>query len=398
MSRTTRCRWIHPTRSVDTVEKKNANRGIRALRIAAVLALVAVPTIVLPALAPAASVASLTLSGGPGTLTVGGALYAKAGAVVGVDAATSADAQCVRLFENGAPIGSQSNAAGSSAWHFDLTVPNATGFQQVRATAYATSDCHGAWGSATGGFFADSSGPRISPLVSPAPNVYGWNNSSVTITARTNDGGLVGVDASSIGPRLTRLGNETSGTPVDIAASDLLGNRTLTSLTIRIDKTPPTVSVSGVVNGANYILNGVPPAGCLASDALSGIDSCTGHAPGGVGMRTYNADAFDRAGNSASAHVTYHVSYDFRWAGTNPTSGRAGSPITFRVQLLDATGAVVQAGSAPTVVGGTGTVTWNATTHRYVVTETPDGSAGAHATVGVHLDDGTEHTFVVALT
>ena len=362
------------------------------------LAVVAVPTIVIPALAPAASVASLTLSGGAGTVTLGGALYAKGGAVVGADVVTSGDTGCVRLFVNGAPIGSQSNAGGGSAWHFDITTPNATGFQQVRATAYATSDCHGAWGSATTGFFADSSGPRISPLVTPTPNAYGWNNSAVTVTARTNDGGLVGVDANSVGPRLTRLSNETSGTPVDIAASDLLGNRSLTSLTIRIDKTPPSVSVDGISNGANYILGGVPAAGCHASDALSGIDSCDGNAPGGVGTRTYTATAVDRAGNSSSAHVTYHVAYDFRWAGTNPASVRAGGTITFRLQLLDANGAVVQAGSAPTLVGGTGTVTWNATTHRYVVTETPAGSAGSHATVGVHLDDGTDHTFVIALT
>lgn len=362
------------------------------------LAVVAIPTVVLPALAPAASVASLQLQGGAGTASLNGTVYAKAGGTVLVGVTTSADTQCVRLFQNGAPIGSQSNPAGGGSWQFELLAPNASGVQQVRTTAYATADCHGAWGSATSAYIADSSAPRIAPLISPAPNQYGWNNSSVAVRASVNDGGLVGVDPHSVGPLLTRLGNETAGTPVAIAAADLLGNRGTATATIRIDKTAPSISVDGITAGAEYILGGVPPAGCRASDALSGVSSCDGHAPGGVGARTYNATATDRAGNAASAQISYHVSYAFRWAGTNPSSVAAGGTVTFRVQLLQADGTVVQAPSAPAIVGGTGTVTWNATSHRYVIAEKPSGAAGSHATIGVHLDDGTEHTFVVTLT
>jgi hypothetical protein len=209
---------------------------------------------------------------------------------------------------------------------------------------------------------------------------------------------MVGVDPSSVGPVLTRYSNETAGIPVAIAASDLLGNRSQTSITVRIDKTPPTLSIDGVTAGANYTVGGVPAGGCNATDALSGVESCNGHAPGGVGMRTYLATAMDRAGNITQGQVTYHVSYGFNWAGTNPTSVAAGGQITFRVQLSQADGTVIQAGAAPTILGGTGSVTWNATSHRYVVTMTPAGSAGSHATVGVSLDDGTTHTFVVTVT
>jgi hypothetical protein len=380
------------------MRRARIQRRIQVIRIAVVVAVLALPTVVLPSLAPAASVASLTLTGGAGTLTVAGTLYAKAGGAVGVDVATSGDTGCVRLFENGAPVGSQSNASGGSAWHFDLLAPDANGVQQLRATAYATADCHGAWGSATSSYIADSTGPRISALYSTAPNQYGWNNSNVTIREKANDGGMVGVDPASVGPILSRYTGETAGTPLVLGASDLLGNQSTTSLTVRIDKTPPSLSIDGVSAGADYTLGGVPAGGCHATDALSGVDSCDGHAPGGVGTRTYVATAIDRAGNVTQGQVTYHVSYGFRWAGTNPTSVAAGGTITFRVQLLEADATVVQAGSMPTIVGGTGTVTWNTTSHRYVITMKPTGGAGAHATVGVHLDDGTDHTFVLTLT
>ena len=165
-----------------------------------------------------------------------------------------------------------------------------------------------------------------------------------------------------------------------------------------LEKARLTVSVDGLSNGATYTLGGVPATGCNSSDALSGIDTCTGSGGSGVGAHTYTATAEDRAGNTASAHASYHVVYDFRWAGTNPTSVSAGGTITFRVQLLNAGGTVVQAGSAPTLIGGTGSVTWNASTHRYVVSEHVAGAAGAHTTVGVGLDDGTTHTFVVTVT
>src|SRR4051812_532372 len=216
MGRGARCRWTRPISSVASMPKSRKNRWIRLARIAGVFAVIAIPAVVLPSLVSAASVASISLSGGAGTLTVGGTLYAKGGGAVGVDVTTSGDTQCVRLFENGAPVNSASNPSGSSSWHFDLVAPNSSGAQQMRATAFATSDCHGAWGSSTTSFIADNSGPRISPLVAPAPNAYGWNNASVSILGRANDGGMVGVAPNSIGPRLTRLSNETAGANVGI--------------------------------------------------------------------------------------------------------------------------------------------------------------------------------------
>src|SRR4051794_2148258 len=343
MGRKACCDWTRPVRSVSDMRRNHVPRR-RILQLAVLLGVFAVPVALLPSFASSASVASLALSGGAGTIDVGGTLYAKSGGAIGVDIGASADSRCVRVFENGAPVGTQSNPSGSDSWHFDLLAPNATGVQQMRATAYATPDCHGAWGSSTASFIADNTGPRVSAFITPSPTAYGWNNSAVRVLGRVSDGGMVGVAPGSLTPRLTNLSAETSGAPVTISASDLLGNPGTSSVLIRIDKTAPSVSVGGLSNGATYTLGGVPSAGCNASDSLSGIDSCSGSGGSGdVGAHSYTATAEDRAGNTASAHVSYHVAYDFHWAGANPTSARVGSTITLRVQLLQADGTAVRA-------------------------------------------------------
>jgi len=82
-------------------------------------------------------------------------------------------------------------------------------------------------------------------------------------------------------------------------------------VTIKRDATAPTgVSfVGGPANGGLYFPNTVPAAPtCDASDATSGLDSCvvTGYSAA-LGTHTLTATATDRAGNSASATVTYVV-------------------------------------------------------------------------------------------
>jgi hypothetical protein len=351
--------------------------------------------------AGAVAVATVSLHGGSGTLSAGGVLYAAGGGAIGVDVATSSDTGCVALFQNGVRLATQTNAGGAAAWHFDVAAPAVNGVQQLRATAFATADCHGAWGSGWISLVADNAGPRIFSLVSPMPNAAGWNRTNVRVDERANDGGMVGVLAGSLTPRFTLLTNETPGTAVAATAQDRLGNLGNGSVVVRIDKTAPTVWVNDVANGGTYVLGELPAPSCGASDSLSGIAFCNGALHGGLangaGHFTYDADAADRAGNSASAHSGFDVVYRFTPSGV-PSIVPVGKPTVFRFQLMRNDGTVVQANSAPTLIGGTGTVQWNATSHRYVVSETVTGSHGAHATIGVRLDDGTSHTFVVTLS
>lgn len=91
------------------------------------------------------------------------------------------------------------------------------------------------------------------------------------------------------------------------SATDNLGNSTNVDFgPIQIDKTAPTVAVSGVTNGAIYTLETVPTAGCTTTDALSAVATAAiVSLSGGNGDGTGNFTAtcsggVDNAGNSAA--------------------------------------------------------------------------------------------------
>lgn len=103
---------------------------------------------------------------------------------------------------------------------------------------------------------------------------------------------------------------------IAVVAIDARDNFTATEMSFLVDTTPPLVSVSGVTDGGTYTLDDDQPApACSASDALSGLAApCSGmltSPPGGVGTFSYTATATDRAGNTASATVTWRVVYPF---------------------------------------------------------------------------------------
>ncbi|MGH2995503.1 MAG: PxKF domain-containing protein, partial [Gaiellaceae bacterium] len=83
---------------------------------------------------------------------------------------------------------------------------------------------------------------------------------------------------------------------------------------INIDKTDPNVAVSGVQDGAEYVLGSAPVPSCAASDELSGLVAAAhlaveGGSVNGVGTFTATCSATDLAGNSAGAAKTYQVVY-----------------------------------------------------------------------------------------
>ncbi len=152
----------------------------------------------------------------------------------------------------------------------------------------------------------DTSPPVITGNVSPAQNGNGWNNSNVTVSWNVSDpeSGI----ASSNGCGSSTLSTETSGTTLTCTATNGGGLSSSKSVTVKIDKTPPSIAGSRAPNSnANGWNNTDVVANFSCTDGLSGINSC-GPTPQvvtteGAGQ-SRTATAVDLAGNSALATVS----------------------------------------------------------------------------------------------
>ena len=156
----------------------------------------------------------------------------------------------------------------------------------------------------------DTTPPIITPNVSGTLGNNDWYVSDVNVSWTVSD------DESAIsatnGCDPTLINSDTAGMTLTCEASSDGGTNSV-SVTIQRDATAPVVSVTGVADGATYILGDVPAASCTTSDALSGVAtpaslSLSGGDADGVGTITATCDgAFDNAGNSGSASVVYTV-------------------------------------------------------------------------------------------
>lgn len=160
----------------------------------------------------------------------------------------------------------------------------------------------------------DNTPPMISANVSGTQGNNGWYISNVEVSWTVSD------DESDIssatGCETTLIDSDTAGASLTCEASSA-GGTDSASVNIQRDATSPVVSVTGVEDGAQYILGAVPTAGCDTQDTLSGVAteaslSLSGGNSNGVGSFTATCDgASDNAGNTGSASVSYSVIYDF---------------------------------------------------------------------------------------
>lgn len=164
-------------------------------------------------------------------------------------------------------------------------------------------DLAGNTGTATYQVRVDPTAPTANPSQSPAANDAGWNNTDVTVNWNWVFTGAE-IDTANCTTSLTSSGEGTltlSATCADVA----LNQRTV-PYTVKVDKTAPVVTVTGVSAGATYELGSVPTAGCSTTDALSGVAtqaslSVTGGNPDGTGSFTATCSgATDIADNSAA--------------------------------------------------------------------------------------------------
>src|SRR5438552_1736664 len=134
--------------------------------------------------AGASSVTSAVFTGGTGTVSSGGTLYAKQGGALTLTVNTTGDTECVDVA--GAFTGHQQSTTAKSTWTFTTTAGAGDGAQAVTATASVKFNnnniCTGNSGSAQASYTRDNTGPVVTAALAPAPNAAGWNNANVGLT------------------------------------------------------------------------------------------------------------------------------------------------------------------------------------------------------------------------
>jgi len=268
----------------------------------------------------------------------------------------------------------------------------------------------------------DLTDPTITFQSRTTANGFGWNNGPVTVEWSCFDALSGAVDATVMqtvsGEGENQSATRTCYDVADNSASD-------TANDIDIDLTKPSVGVTGVADGAVYVLGSVPTPGCDTTDALSGVAtpaslSVTG---GPVGFVTAACDgAQDKAGNPGDpASATYQVVYDFNgffrpidnstpsYIVLNVT--KAGSSIPSKFSLDGYQGLGILAAGSPsskqvacgaadstdvieqTMTAGNSTLTYDGVVDQYVYVWKSDKLwAGTCRRLDVALVDGTTHS------
>jgi RHS repeat-associated protein len=152
----------------------------------------------------------------------------------------------------------------------------------------------------------DKTPPAITATITPAPNAAGWNNSNVTVTFTCSDS-LSGINTC---PTPIQVATEGAGQVISGTASDKAGNTATVSVTVNIDKTPPTITaiVAPAPNGAGWNNSNVMVT-FTCSDSLSGIATCPGlvQVTTDGGNQTISGTATDKAGNSTTDSATINL-------------------------------------------------------------------------------------------
>jgi hypothetical protein len=257
----------------------------------------------------ASSVTSASLTGDAATRTVGGVLWAKEGAVLTLKVVSSNDTTCVGV--TGAQVlPVQTAPTGQTDWTFTVRAPAGNGAQAFTVTASPQSTSSGCSGQSTStqvSYMLDNVGPNAVAQLSPAPNAANWNNSNVTVTWTSVDGGIGGIGVP--GPQPFQTDTVTSEGVIPVTTPypvDLLGNLGSGGLTIvRLDKTPPTITAAQAPNadGTTTITFTCADPAPGAGAAPSGIATCPSPRVVGPGV-TVSGTATDLAGNTKTATST----------------------------------------------------------------------------------------------
>jgi uncharacterized repeat protein (TIGR03803 family) len=263
--------------------------------------------------------------------------------------------------------------------------------------------------SAAYSWVVDQTPPSITfGIPSPVPNANGWNSTSVSIPFTVSDPSGIAT-ATPASPLV--LSSEGASVTAQVTATDGAGNTaTAISPAVKIDRTPPTVTITTPAGGATYTAGQAVSAGYTCADALSGVASCVGPVPSGSSISTASAGNFtftvtsvDRAGNSTSRSVSYSVNANTTTTITSSLFAATvvGQPYTVSVSVAATppgsgipTGSVtVSDGSAscstPSLSGGSGSCSLTSTS---AGTKTITASYNGAANFNPSVSAGRSHT------
>jgi Big-like domain-containing protein len=263
----------------------------------------------------------------------------------------------------------------------------------------------------------DETRPSTTSSISGTMGNSGWYKAGspvvLTLTATDNLSGVAFTTWNiNSGSNQTYSGSITftDGTyTVNFWSTDKANNvEPMRSVSFKVDQTPPTVTITGVTNGATYILGNVPTPGMTYSDSGSGIAShnhtlTSPTTASGVGTYTYTATATDNAGNTTTVTATYSVVY--KWGGflaplSTTTSFPKGTTIAVKFRVMNSSGTVVSNASASLQVDGAtvGSFTYDSTNTWYIYNLATGNMTTGNHTLTVVLDDNTAQSITITLT
>lgn len=332
------------------------------LTAAAAAATVLGGTVIVPASAAGGTITA-GFTGGAGTATVAGTVYAKAGGSLTLTVTAPGDTQCI----SGVPAGftgATTSATAKTTWTFAGSGAAGDGvraFTLAASPKFNANNCSGPSVSTSASYVSDNTGPVVAASLSPAPNANGWNNANTTVTWTATDAG----SGVASGPTPASSNESSNGILTRTStATDRLGNSGTGSVDVRIDKAAPSITGAQVRNPDGSVTVTFTCDDSSGQQQTSGIDTCRaqGSTTNAVTVRTSGnvvGTATDKAGNSRSTTVAVQAGDTtppslFGAPTTEPNAaGWYGGDVTVHWTASDAESGVPTA-PADTVISGEG--------------------------------------------
>ena len=222
---------------------------------------------------------------------------------------------------------------------------------------------------------------------------------------------------------------DQSSTTYACSATSEGGTAGPVEVSIKRDATAPTVSVTGVTDGATYTAGSVPTAGCDTQDATSGVADNASLSLSGGPLGTITATctgATDNAGNAApSVSAGYGVLSAYAFSGFFApidnggvlNTMKAGAAVAVKFSLAGNQGLAILADGSPssqtidcelgtptdaveeTVTAGSSSLSYDAASLQYrYVWKTDKAWAASCRQLTVTLIDGSSHTAIFEFT